>query len=60
MLGRGGRPQYDTRGQGILITTHNELQYYLSLMNQQVNHLLAFRYFVATLHSEYPLQKIYF
>lgn len=37
MLGRAGRPQYDTRGQGILLTSHNELQYYLSLMNQQVS-----------------------
>jgi pre-mRNA-splicing helicase BRR2 len=36
MLGRAGRPQYDKLGQGILITNHNELQYYLSLMNQQV------------------------
>ncbi|CAF0840833.1 unnamed protein product [Adineta steineri] len=36
MLGRAGRPQYDTRGLGILITSHNELQYYLSLMNQQL------------------------
>jgi pre-mRNA-splicing helicase BRR2 len=36
MLGRAGRPQYDTRGQGILITGHSELQYYLSLMNQQL------------------------
>lgn len=37
MLGRAGRPQYDTRGQGILLTSHSELQYYLSLMNQQVS-----------------------
>ncbi|TGZ69988.1 hypothetical protein CRM22_003424 [Opisthorchis felineus] len=36
MLGRAGRPQYDTKGQGILITNHTELQYYLSLMNQQL------------------------
>jgi len=36
MMGRAGRPQYDTRGEGILITTHNELQYYLSLINQQL------------------------
>ncbi|KAF0990898.1 hypothetical protein HZS_5841, partial [Henneguya salminicola] len=36
MLGRAGRPQYDTKGQGILITSHQELQYYLSLMNQQL------------------------
>ena len=37
MLGRAGRPQYDTKGEGIMITNHSELQYYLSLMNQQVN-----------------------
>eukprot|EP00112_Aurelia_sp_Birch-Aquarium-sp1_P011482 Seg2414.1 transcript_id=Seg2414.1/GoldUCD/mRNA.D3Y31 product="U5 small nuclear ribonucleoprotein 200 kDa helicase" protein_id=Seg2414.1/GoldUCD/D3Y31 len=36
MFGRAGRPQYDTKGQGILLTTHNELQYYLSLLNQQL------------------------
>ena len=36
MLGRAGRPQYDTKGEGILITTHQELQYYLSLLNQQL------------------------
>lgn len=36
MLGRAGRPQYDTKGEGILITSHGELQYYLSLMNQQL------------------------
>jgi pre-mRNA-splicing helicase BRR2 len=38
MLGRAGRPQYyDVEGQGIVITTHSELQYYLSLVNQQVS-----------------------
>lgn len=36
MLGRAGRPQFDTKGEGILITNHSELQYYLSLMNQQL------------------------
>ncbi|TKR82799.1 hypothetical protein L596_016478 [Steinernema carpocapsae] len=36
MLGRAGRPQYDSEGQGILITHHSELQYYLSLMNVQL------------------------
>ncbi|XP_048127007.1 DExH-box ATP-dependent RNA helicase DExH12-like [Rhodamnia argentea] len=36
MLGRAGRPQYDTCGEGIIITGHSELQYYLSLMNQQL------------------------
>lgn len=36
MLGRAGRPQYDTQGEGIILTAHSELQYYLSLMNQQL------------------------
>lgn len=36
MLGRAGRPQFDSYGEGIIITNHNELQYYLSLLNQQL------------------------
>uniref|UniRef100_A0A0N4ZWS8 U5 small nuclear ribonucleoprotein 200 kDa helicase n=1 Tax=Parastrongyloides trichosuri TaxID=131310 RepID=A0A0N4ZWS8_PARTI len=36
MMGRAGRPQYDTTGLGIMITNHSELQYYLSLLNQQL------------------------
>lgn len=36
MFGRAGRPQYDKRGEGIIITTHQELQFYLSLLNQQL------------------------
>ncbi|KAI9208743.1 Sec63 Brl domain-containing protein [Polychytrium aggregatum] len=36
MLGRAGRPQFDTHGEGIILTTHTELQYYLSLLNQQL------------------------
>ena len=36
MLGRAGRPQYDTFGEGIIITSQTEMQYYLSLMNQQL------------------------
>ncbi|KAJ3514868.1 hypothetical protein NLJ89_g2119 [Agrocybe chaxingu] len=36
MLGRAGRPQYDTYGEGLIITNHSELQYYLSLLNQQL------------------------
>ncbi|EDQ89655.1 uncharacterized protein MONBRDRAFT_36978 [Monosiga brevicollis MX1] len=36
MLGRAGRPQYDRFGEGILITSQTELQYYLSLLNEQL------------------------
>eukprot|EP00915_Cephaloidophora_sp_WS-2016_P003244 GHVH01004364.1.p1 GENE.GHVH01004364.1~~GHVH01004364.1.p1 ORF type:complete len:2220 (+),score=424.86 GHVH01004364.1:55-6660(+) len=36
MLGRAGRPQYDTRGVGMIITNHKELQFYLSINNMQL------------------------
>ena len=36
MLGRAGRPQFDSFGHGIVITMNSELQYYLSLLNQQL------------------------
>jgi pre-mRNA-splicing helicase BRR2 len=36
MLGRAGRPQYDTCGEGVIITGHGELQFYLSLLNAQL------------------------
>eukprot|EP00698_Gefionella_okellyi_P015841 TRINITY_DN4494_c0_g1_i1.p1 TRINITY_DN4494_c0_g1~~TRINITY_DN4494_c0_g1_i1.p1 ORF type:complete len:2123 (+),score=500.62 TRINITY_DN4494_c0_g1_i1:747-6371(+) len=36
MLGRAGRPAYDKEGEGIVITSHQELQFYLSLLNQQL------------------------
>jgi len=35
MLGRAGRPPFDKQGEGIVITSHTELQYYPSLMIQQ-------------------------
>ncbi len=36
MLGRAGRPGFDEFGEGIVITGHNELQFYLSLQNSQL------------------------
>ncbi|KAF3902167.1 hypothetical protein ABW21_db0206227 [Orbilia brochopaga] len=36
MLGRAGRPQFDSYGEGIIITKSTELQYYLGLLNQQL------------------------
>lgn len=36
MLGRAGRPKYDTHGEGIIITNKSEIQYYLAIMNQQL------------------------
>lgn len=36
MIGRAGRIDYDSEGEGIIITNHSKLQYYLSLLNQQL------------------------
>jgi pre-mRNA-splicing helicase BRR2 len=36
MLGRAGRYGLDKEGEGIIMTQHSELQFYLSLMNQQL------------------------
>lgn len=33
MLGRAGRPGYDKSGDGVIITSHTELSYYMSLIN---------------------------
>ena len=36
MLGRAGRPRYDTHGDGIIITNQTDIQYYLAVLNQQL------------------------
>lgn len=36
MLGRAGRPRYDTNGEGIIITSQSEVKYYLAVLNQQL------------------------
>ncbi|KAK9503226.1 hypothetical protein O3M35_011843 [Rhynocoris fuscipes] len=35
IFGRAGRPQFDTSGHGIIITAHNKLAHYLSLLTNQ-------------------------
>jgi activating signal cointegrator complex subunit 3 len=35
IFGRAGRPQYHSEGEGIIITTHDKLPHYLSLMTRQ-------------------------
>lgn len=36
MLGRAGRIDYDEKGEGVVITSHVQLRYYLSLLNTQL------------------------
>ena len=35
IFGRAGRPQYDTLGEGIIITSHDRLAHYTSLLIEQ-------------------------
>lgn len=35
IFGRAGRPQFDTSGHGIIMTTHDKLSHYLSLLTNQ-------------------------
>lgn len=46
IFGRAGRPQFDTNGHGVIITTQDKLTHYLSLLTNQypiessfINHL---------------------
>ena len=59
MLGRAGRPQYDSKGKGILITSQSELQYYLSLMNQQVGSFLRFKHDEISVQISLPVTRDY-
>lgn len=36
IFGRAGRPQFDTSGEGVIITTHEKLAHYLRLMTHQL------------------------
>ena len=36
IFGRAGRPQYDTHGVGTIITSHDKLSHYLSLLTRQL------------------------
>ena len=35
IFGRAGRPQFDEYGHGTILTTHDKLSHYLSLLTQQ-------------------------
>lgn len=36
IFGRAGRPQFDTSGHGMILTPHNKLHKYLSLLTNQI------------------------
>lgn len=36
IFGRAGRPQFEDSGEGIIITTHDKLAHYLSMLTHQL------------------------
>lgn len=35
IFGRAGRPQYDSKGEGIIITNYDRLSFYVNLLTRQ-------------------------
>jgi activating signal cointegrator complex subunit 3 len=57
ILGRAGRPQFDKSGHGIIITSHDKLSHYLSLLTNQFP---IESNFVACLADNLNAEVIYF
>ncbi|XP_043498023.1 activating signal cointegrator 1 complex subunit 3 [Polistes fuscatus] len=59
IFGRAGRPQFDTSGHAIIITTHNKLSHYLSLLTNQIPIESSFiTYLADNLNAEIALGTI--
>lgn len=61
IFGRAGRPQFDTSGHGIIITSHNKLSHYLSLLTNQFPIESSFVNFLAdNLNAEVRILELTF
>ncbi|XP_014472478.1 PREDICTED: activating signal cointegrator 1 complex subunit 3 [Dinoponera quadriceps] len=59
IFGRAGRPQFDTSGHAVIITTHNKLSHYLSLLTNQIPIESSFvTYLADNLNAEVTLGTI--
>lgn len=59
IFGRAGRPQFDTSGHAVIITTHNKLSHYLSLLTNQIPIESSFiKYLADNLNAEIALGTI--
>ncbi|XP_032669372.1 activating signal cointegrator 1 complex subunit 3 isoform X2 [Odontomachus brunneus] len=59
IFGRAGRPQFDTSGHAVIITTHNKLSHYLSLLTNQIPIESSFiKYLADNLNAEVALGTI--
>lgn len=59
IFGRAGRPQFDTSGHAVIITSHNKLSHYLSLLTNQIPIESSFiTYLADNLNAEIALGTI--
>ncbi|KAK0079487.1 hypothetical protein PV325_001204 [Microctonus aethiopoides] len=59
IFGRAGRPQFDTSGHAVIITAHNKLSHYLSLLTNQFPIESSFiKYLADNLNAEITLGTI--
>ena len=59
IFGRAGRPQFDTSGHGVIITTHDKLAHFLSLLTRQFPIESSFIKFLAdNLNAEVSLGTV--
>ncbi|XP_072748400.1 activating signal cointegrator 1 complex subunit 3 [Anoplolepis gracilipes] len=59
IFGRAGRPQFDTSGHAVIITSHNKLSHYLSLLTNQIPIESSFiTYLADNLNAEVALGTI--
>jgi activating signal cointegrator complex subunit 3 len=59
IFGRAGRPQFDTSGHGVIITTHDKLAHFLSLLTRQFPIESSFIKFLAdNLNAEVALGTV--
>ncbi|XP_066593278.1 activating signal cointegrator 1 complex subunit 3 isoform X2 [Prorops nasuta] len=59
IFGRAGRPQFDTSGHAVIITSHNKLSHYLSLLTNQIPIESSFiNYLADNLNAEIALGTI--
>lgn len=57
IFGRAGRPQFDTYGEAFLITNHDKLSHYVSLMTQQVCGVLFYVVYITCFSLVFLLRQ---
>lgn len=61
IFGRAGRPQFDTSGHAVILTSHDNLSHYLSLLTNQVPIESSFiKHLADNLNAEVNFRNFFF